>query len=127
LIGNATDAGNLTRRTNGQWLSTVTGRLGIAADRWLLFGRGGIAIAGLSDSVTDPNLNVESTGFQPQVGWTAGVGLEYAFEFNWTARLEYDFIGFGSRNVTFNGPLGTVTSRVDVDFQRVTGAINYRF
>ena len=68
-----------------------------------------------------------STGFQTQTGWTAGIGLEYAFELNWTARLEYDFIGLGSQNVTFNGPLGTVTSPVDVNFQRVTGAINYRF
>jgi outer membrane immunogenic protein len=127
LIGNATDAGGFDRRTKGQWLSTVTGRLGVAADRWLFFGKGGVAFASLSDSVTDPNLNVESTGFQTQAGWIAGVGIEYAFEFNWTARLEYDFIGFGSRNVTFNGPLGTVTSPVDVNFQRVTGAINYRF
>lgn len=127
LIGNATDAAMFTRRTNGQWLSTVTGRLGYAVDRWLLYGKGGVAIVSLNDSLTDPNLNVELTGFLTQTGWTAGVGLEYAFEFNWTARLEYDFIGLGSQNVTFNGPLGTATSPVDVNFQRVTGAINYRF
>ena len=59
LIGNATDAAMFTRRTNGQWLSTVTGRLGYAVDRWLLYGKGGVAIVSLSDSLTDPNLNVE--------------------------------------------------------------------
>jgi len=36
-------------------------------------------------------------------GWTLGMGLEYAFLPNWSAKIEYDFIDFGSQ--TYNFPV----------------------
>src|SRR2546423_654300 len=32
-------------------------------------------------------------------GLLIGFGLEYAFFNNWTAKFEYDYLGFGSKNV----------------------------
>ncbi len=40
---------------------------------------------------------------ETRFGWTIGGGLEWAFWNNWSARLEYDFLDFGTRNVTFTG------------------------
>ena len=34
-----------------------------------------------------------------QVGWTAGAGLEYALTDNWSVRAEYDYLGFGSKQL----------------------------
>ena len=33
----------------------------------------------------------------------AGVGLEFGLFDNWSAKVEYDFLGFGHRDVTLNG------------------------
>ena len=30
-------------------------------------------------------------------GWTAGAGVEYALNENLSAKLEYDFLGFGTK------------------------------
>jgi hypothetical protein len=40
--------------------------------------------------------------------WTVGTGLEWAFARNWTAKLEYDFIDFGTQPETI--PLGVVNN-----------------
>ncbi len=43
------------------------------------------------------------SGNQNRWGWMAGIGLEFGLFDNWSAKIEYDFLGFGSRNVTLNG------------------------
>ena len=34
-------------------------------------------------------------------GWTAGAGVDWAFASHWSANLEYDYYGFGTRTSTF--------------------------
>ena len=38
---------------------------------------------------------------ETRLGWTAGVGVEWALWDDWSVKLEYDYYGFGTRNVTF--------------------------
>ena len=46
-----------------------------------------------------------------RTGWTAGAGLEYALDENWSAKIEYDYLGFGSKAMNFTTPsLGPVSS-----------------
>jgi outer membrane immunogenic protein len=61
----------------------------------------------------------------------AGAGVEWAFAPNWTAKLEYDFLGLGSKTYTvtasgifspINGDVITVPNR---DVQTLTVGINY--
>jgi hypothetical protein len=40
-----------------------------------------------------------------RVGWTVGTGVEWAFWNDWSAKLEYDYMNFGTR--TFNEPGAT--------------------
>jgi outer membrane immunogenic protein len=55
-----------------------------------------------------------------------GAGVEWAFSPNWTARLEYDYLGL--RNWTFNDFLITFdTFSIDRNIQTVTFGINYKF
>jgi outer membrane immunogenic protein len=53
-----------------------------------------------------------------------GVGLEYAFWDNWSAKLEYNYMGFGSDD--FFAPGGGRAS-VDNNVQAVKFGINYKF
>ena len=38
---------------------------------------------------------------ETRLGWTAGVGVEWALWEDWSVKLEYDYYDFGKRNVTF--------------------------
>jgi outer membrane immunogenic protein len=95
------------------WLATGRGRLGFAWDRVLLFGTGGAAF---SEGVT--------SGAGTQVGWTAGGGVEVGITENFTAKVEYLFVDFGS---TSCGSGSGISCSVNFDASLVRGGLNYKF
>ena len=82
-------------------LASVTGRVGYSWDRFLGYVKGGGAW------VRDNYAQYSAAGIQldtaseTRSGWTVGVGGEYAFAPNWSAFVEYDYYGFGTRTVPF--------------------------
>lgn len=122
-----TDSGGNALNTNVPWTSTVTGRVGAAFDRLLLYGKGGLALAQDQSSIIDTTGNSSSTSLM-RTGWTAGAGLEYALDGNWSAKLEYDYLGFGSKALNFDTPfLGPVTANSTLNVQEIKAGINFRF
>jgi outer membrane immunogenic protein len=86
----------VTARTD--FIGSVTGRLGYAVGRWLPYVRGGVAWAGDKYTITSNSFGgFEALDTRP--GWTAGAGIEWAFARNWSARLEYDYYGLGTRTI----------------------------
>jgi outer membrane immunogenic protein len=90
----------LTAQTSADVQGSIRGKIGIAWDRLLIYGTGGVAFGGFS---TDFELfaskvpifataNTSST----RVGWTAGGGIQYAVVNNWWVFAEYRFTDFGS-------------------------------
>src|SRR5258708_3728085 len=91
-------------QTNVKSLASVTGRIGYAWDRFLIYGKGGGAW------VKDDFSAVSSAGFassasETRTGWTAGAGGEYAFTDFLTGFVEYDFYDFGTKTDAFAGTL----------------------
>jgi hypothetical protein len=67
LQSSNTGVSGFSNTTSAYWTSTVTGRLGYAFDRALVYGKGGLAIADQKDSVTSPGGGLFSTtGPQPR-------------------------------------------------------------
>ena len=91
---NATGAGAATGSTaaatiNNRWLTTATGKLGYAWDRVLLYGKGGGLGRHQQSIVTVTGAPASfSTNSTNNCGWTAGLGVEWAFAGNWSARAE---------------------------------------
>ena len=113
--------------TNLQWTSTVTGRVGAAFDRLLVYGKGGLALAEDQSTLTDFTGTSASNSLL-RTGWTAGAGLEYAIDQNWSAKVEYDYLGFGSQAMNFTTPaLGTVSSNTSLNVQEIKAGLNFRF
>jgi outer membrane immunogenic protein len=83
-------------QTQNTWLSTVRGRIGIAADRVLFYGTGGVAFGNVQAGLTGGGIGSATYQTQTNVGWTGGAGVEVAFADNWTARLEYLYVSLGS-------------------------------
>jgi outer membrane immunogenic protein len=61
-----------------------------------------------------------------QVGWTAGVGLEYAFTPNWSAKAEYLFVDLGNASCGFANCGGTNTT-VSLNENIIRAGINFKF
>jgi len=96
-----------------RWTATAVSTIGIAHDRWLVYGKAGVAWAH-----TDYTDNWNVTGVpgvtsvfgglgrddnNNQAGWTVGTGVEWAIWNNWSVKAEYDYLDFGTRTVAVNG------------------------
>lgn len=86
-------------------IGTAALRLGFAVDHALIFVKGGFAWA---HDEYDVNLlgiaapiNTFSSLSDDRGGWMWGAGVEYMFTTNWSAKVEYNYMDFGSRNYAF--------------------------
>jgi outer membrane immunogenic protein len=83
------------------WYATLSGRIGVAFDRTLLYATAGGILAqytatygDLDGGATDAGDTTTLTG--PQFGFVVGTGAEFAFDRNWTAKLEYNYFNLGT-------------------------------
>jgi outer membrane immunogenic protein len=108
-------------------LGTVAGRLGIALDRLLLYGKGGGAWISDKYRVTSSVLNFDSS--ETMWVWELGAGAEYSFTDNWSAKIEYNYIDFSTRTVEFTDTTDQINlnSNIRQRVQVVKTGINYRF
>jgi outer membrane immunogenic protein len=127
-------AGNTFRvNSNDTWITTVAGRIGYAWDRVLFYGKGGggwIGNSGFTVTNVTTGASFTSSNGNTNSGWLAGGGIEWAFADNWSARIEYDFLGLNDRTLTvplavpvIGGDVFTLHNR---DVQMVTFGVNYR-
>jgi outer membrane immunogenic protein len=97
------------------WFGTVRGRIGYAINNVLFYGTGGLAFGELRSraaGVTESHTNA---------GWTAGVGAEFGFAQNWTAKIEYLYVDLSNSRFAITGmPNG-------YQFGLVRLGVNYRF
>jgi outer membrane immunogenic protein len=115
-------------------LGAVALRAGHAWDRSLVYGKGGVAWAHDVYRVFNADTATETliaTTSGTRWGWTAGAGYEYAFAGNWSARVEYDYLGLGTKRITVESVPGVTppTHQFDVrqNISAVNVGINYRF
>jgi outer membrane immunogenic protein len=97
--------------TNTNWIASVDGRLGIAGlwwDRALFYAIGGAAWTNANANLTAGTsyyAALAASGYPLSVHWNktltgydVGGGVEYAFNPNWTVRVEYRYYNFGNNN-----------------------------
>ena len=112
-------------------LETVTGRLGYAWNRSLLYAKGGAAWAettyNLNGNTGSLALGTGSTNATAS-GWVAGGGVEYALTNHWTTSFEYDHVGLDSATVPFPtvAVVNTQTIGIRQSIDLKLGA-NYKF
>jgi outer membrane immunogenic protein len=117
-------------KTQVFWTATVTGRFGVAFDRLLIYGKGGVAFAYDRETETTPATGVpplaQAIGSGDHVGWTGGGGVEYAFTEHWTGRIEYDYLSFASKPYAFvGGFIGT--GNVGMHINEAKAGFAYKF
>ena len=100
-----------------RYVSTLKARAGVAFDRVLVYGTGGLAYGSLK--ATDGLLSKTKS----KMGYVLGAGAEYGITNNLTAKLEYNYVSLGKQNFQ----LGNTRTRVGVTEHLVKAGLNYRF
>jgi len=109
--------------TTVDYVGTVRGRVGYAFDRWLPYLTGGFAWGHTHADISDGG---EAVVGHDHVGWTAGLGLEFAVSGNWTAKAEYDYVALARQNYDLGG-FGLPGVAVDPKLHLVKFGLNYQF
>jgi outer membrane immunogenic protein len=122
ISGSTTNGCPLGCKTTDSWLSTVRGRLGYAADRFMPYVTGGAAFGNIQ--ATTPGFAGASA---TNVGWTLGAGLEAALTRNWTGKVEYLYVDLGNFNCGLNCGAGMVTDNVSFHTNLLRAGVNYHF
>ncbi|HJU31069.1 MAG TPA: outer membrane protein [Hyphomicrobiaceae bacterium] len=107
-------------------IATVTGRLGIVADRALIYVKAGWAGANVGISGTNTALPDSFSIDDWRNGWTVGGGVEMKVTRNVSLGLEYSYIDLGSENytgVTTAANAFTITDH-DTQIHSVTARLN---
>ncbi|MGX1324347.1 outer membrane immunogenic protein [Bradyrhizobium sp. USDA 377] len=129
-----------------QWFATFRGRVGVLSDpQTLWYATGGLAVGEFKySSATALGIQVFGPGLggvtpvgafnlpigpgvsssDTRVGWTVGAGVERKFTRNWSAKLEYLYMDFGSKTYF----VGTA-NQADVSFHDhvLRAGFNYAF
>jgi outer membrane immunogenic protein len=123
--------GVLSFNSRTKSLASVTGRIGYAWDRVLVYVKGGGAWEKDDYDITVPALGdlVVATSDETRSGWTVGGGIEYAFTDWITGFAEYNYYDFGTRTVTFDTVIPGLFVPIDIDERKsvVKAGINFKW
>lgn len=118
------------------WLAMVTGRAGVTIHNdMLIYAKGGVAFDHNSFAITATapfSGGIYPTATENRVGWLLGFGTEYMVGSNWSAKLEYNYIDFGSKNLAFapgTDPTNTTAAFVASSNQQIhliKAGLNYK-
>lgn len=109
------------------WSGAARARIGYAADRFMPYIAGGIAIAEVEfgyDFSVPPGIQ---SGDTTMLGWTIGAGVEYAITDSIQTRLEYRYTDYGQKSTTMSGDDPTSPGRVDVQTSSIFAGISFAF
>jgi outer membrane immunogenic protein len=140
------DPGQFSRfESRNLWDADLAIRLGYAWGRNLLYGKAGVAIGGFQYIETHddiPSIHAcfaapsgvcSATLNNTRAGLLLGAGWEYAWTNNWSFKVEYDYINYGSANIPYPStsppplPQPIQSFSVSDTKQIVKVGMNYRF
>jgi outer membrane immunogenic protein len=120
-------AANLQASASTDWISTLTARFGFAVDRFLIYGKAGGAWVQNSATLTNLTNGASASASNTNSGWTAGVGAEWAFAPQWSAKLEYDHIELDNFSPSTNSVIVNDRLTLSRNIDMVKAGVNYRF
>jgi outer membrane immunogenic protein len=134
VIGSANAASHQDLTLSGGFLGDITGRVGYAFDRFLVYGKGGYAYFDGSAKQQTTNPGYVATGTGAFNGYAVGGGVEYALTQNVSLKAEYLHYDFGTRG-GYQTNVGDKTSPLGYQFKNETSlrfdtvkiGANYRF
>jgi outer membrane immunogenic protein len=135
---NAPDSFTVKQSLKTDWLLTVRPRVGWAANNWLFYVTGGLALTRIKGAFifADTIGASESASMsRTRAGWALGGGVEYRISGPWSLKIEYLRVDFGSVSTTSTNlsldevkyPSNPFTHSIRLSDDIVRVGLNYRF
>lgn len=119
---------------NGGLYGTLAARLGFTVDKALIYAKGGVALTSGQSAFDDICAIAPcggatlSTTSGARLGYTVGLGVEYAFSGQWSAKLEYGYLVFGKNTMSGTASTASVFSYGhDLSAHTIKAGLNYKF
>lgn len=114
--------------SNHNWYDTLTARVGWTNNNWLFYAKFGPAWmnADYALTVTAGGAAAGSSFNATRPGFAVGVGAEYAFAPQWSAKVEYEFLDFGTDNFAYASVVG-IPVGINTQVHEVKVGVNYHF
>jgi len=130
--------GSLADQEKLEWFGTVRGRLGmLASPSWLFYVTGGLAYGEIASNETLTSVGGGAVLVGPlsaafnttRAGWTVAAAWRAWSVANWTAKVEYLYMDFGTINSTYTGvaPFSPAFLSTHVTDNVVRAGLNYHF
>src|SRR5580704_211351 len=128
-----------TSTSRPRWYATATAKIGFAANDFLFYAKGGAALMNVNyiQAIGVGAGQSSLTIVDNRSGFTVGGGIEFGMTENLSARVEYDFLDFGTKNYNFTNlnvtPVGGVLTplvlpvSIRSSTSLITAGLNYRF
>ena len=111
-------------------MTTITGRVGYAANNNLFYFKGGYAGIDNHLAVSDVVPPFVGSATRWHNGWTVGAGWEYGLTQNWIVGLEYDYATFQTESYELGRAVAPAVYTFDTkphDLQSVVARLSYKF
>jgi outer membrane immunogenic protein len=115
IQGSSADDTFAAWKFSNPWFGTIRGRGGYAFNNVLFYGTLGLAFGELRADTFG------ATESHTNVGFAAGLGAEFGFAPNWSAKLEYLYVDLANSNFIITG------ASHGLSFGTVRAGVNYRF
>ncbi len=122
INGSADQAPGNSFGTNIEWFGSINAKAGYAMDRYLVYGTGGVAFAGIE---TKQDSSSDFSRTRTNAGWTIGAGVDYALTDKFTVGAQYRYYDFGSDH--YDGNNSFSDRNQDVKLNTVGINLNYKF
>ena len=106
---------------------SLRGRLGFAIDRAMIYGTGGLAVANIKYTFTNPTTGVSESTTRASSGYTLGGGVSYAITNNLIGSLEYRYTDFGTFRYTSTSAFVGLTGSQHPRSNAARVALGYKF
>src|SRR6185437_10501903 len=126
-----TTSAHFNTRVSNNFDASIRGKLGLAVDRFQVYGTGGVAFGEVKAAYSCPTCFRYPEAFDTEatmrVGWTAGAGASIMIDPKWSTNVEYRYTRYGSGG-SFADPVTTAQdSGAKLAFNAVTLGISYHF
>jgi outer membrane immunogenic protein len=108
-----------------RWLSTYRGRIGVAQDNWLFYATAGGALANIQQNAVSP-MSGQTPDARWYWGWAAGAGVEWRVNSDWSAKMEYLYVGLQDKSYFNPAPTAFQNERVRPDDHSLRVGVNYK-
>lgn len=109
------------------WQGSLRGRLGLTADRYMVYGTGGYAFAQMTNSYNNPTSGITESFDRFRSGFTVGGGVDYAATDNIIVGAEFRHTQFGAITNTSKTAFPGATGRQTPISDTIRLSVSFKF